>query len=88
MEPKQAQNPMQFKLSEERKQLVLSALGGFFSEAFDDEVCPYRGERILAFFLKSLGPPLYNQAISDARSFMLRKLDDLDVEFYQPEEPV
>jgi uncharacterized protein (DUF2164 family) len=88
MESKQAQNPMQLKLSEERKQLVLSALGRFFSEEFDEELSPYRGERILAFFLKSLGPPLYNQAISDARSFMLRKLDDLDVEFYQPEEPV
>ncbi len=88
MEPRQARNPMQLKLSEERKRLVLSALSRLFSEEFDEELSPFRAERILAFFLESLGPPLYNQAISDARSFMLQKLDDLDVEFYQAEEPV
>ncbi len=87
MDAHQTLNPMQLKLSEERKQVVLSELGRFFLEEFDEELSAFRAEKILAFFLKSLGPPLYNQAIGDARSFMLQKLEDLDVEFYLPEEP-
>ena len=31
----------------------------------------YQAERLLEFFMKNLGPPVYNQAISDARAFML-----------------
>ena len=37
------------------------------------------------FVLESLGPPIYNQAVQDARVFMVRKLDDLDGEVHEPE---
>jgi uncharacterized protein (DUF2164 family) len=40
---------------------------------------------VLDFFLNELGPPVYNQAVKDARGFMLRKLDDLDGEVYESE---
>ena len=77
---------MKIDLSEDRKQDVLKIIHGFYSEEFDEELSPYRAQRILDFFIKALGPPLYNQAISDARAFMSHKLDDLDAEFYQPED--
>jgi len=32
------------------------------------------------------GAPVYNQAIQDARVFLHAKLEDLDGEFYEPEE--
>ena len=79
-------NPLKIDLSEERKQDLLKILHGFYSEEFDEQLSPYRAQRILDFFIKSLGPPLYNQAIADARAFMSQKLDDLDAEFYQPED--
>ncbi len=43
---------------------------------------------MLNFFVRALGPQVYNQAVSDARASMQSKLDDLDVEFYEPEEPL
>ena len=79
-------SPMRIDLSEERKQDLLKILNDFYSKEFDEELSPYRAHRILDFFIKALGPPLYNQAIADARAFMSQKLDDLDAEFYQPEE--
>lgn len=79
-------SPMRIDLSEERKQDLLKTLNDFYSKEFDEELSPYRAQRILDFFIKALGPPLYNQAIADARAFMSRKLDDLDAEFFQPEE--
>ena len=79
---------MRMRLSDDRKQAVLNLLTAFYLDEFDEELSSYQAERLLEFFMKNLGPPVYNQAISDARAFMLGKLDDLDSEFYEPEEPV
>ena len=78
-------NPIRIKLSDERKAALLKALTEFYGENFDEELSAYRAERLLNFFIKQLGPPIYNQAIADARAFMFEKLEDLDVEFYEPE---
>ena len=77
---------MRIRLDDERRELVLARLAEFWRESFDEELSPYRAERLLDLFLRELGPPLYNQAIQDARGFMLEKLEDLDGELYEPEE--
>jgi uncharacterized protein (DUF2164 family) len=63
----------------------VSRLRGFFSEEFEEDLSGFRAEKVLDFFLDELGPPVYNQAVKDARGFMLRKLDDLDGEVYESE---
>jgi uncharacterized protein (DUF2164 family) len=78
-------NPTRFKLSEERRASVLSGLKKLYHNEFDEELSDFQAEEILAYFIKALGPPVYNQAIGDARAFMTGKLEDLDVEFYEPE---
>jgi uncharacterized protein (DUF2164 family) len=78
-------NPLRIKLSADRRATLLKMLTEFYTDSFDTELSEYRAERLLDFFIKQLGPPIYNQAIADARAFMFEKLDDLDVEFYEPE---
>jgi uncharacterized protein (DUF2164 family) len=78
-------NPLRINLSDERKTAFLNLLTDFYAENFDEELSEFRAERLLNFFVKQLGPPIYNQAIADARAFMFEKLEDLDVEFYEPE---
>ena len=36
--------------------------------------------------LQKLGPPVYNQGIKDAQAYVQARVDDLDEEFYEPEE--
>jgi uncharacterized protein (DUF2164 family) len=36
--------------------------------------------------VRRLGAPIYNQAIQDARGFVQAKLDDLEGEFYEPDD--
>ena len=79
-------HPISIQLSADRKQAVLHNCIKFFAEEFDEELSLFRAQRILEFFINALGPPIYNQAITDARSFLAKKLEDLDVEFYKPEE--
>jgi len=77
--------PLRIRLSEERRATLLRLFGDYYREEFDEELSEFRAEKILDFFVCGLGPSIYNQAIQDARKFMLGKLEDLDVEFYESE---
>lgn len=77
---------MKVKLDDERKNSIKEALIGFFSSEFDEELSDYKASEVVNFMLQQIGPSQYNQAIQDARKFMSEKLDDLDTEFYEPEE--
>jgi uncharacterized protein (DUF2164 family) len=78
---------MRIRLSDERRERTLRSIRKFYAEVLEQELSEFTAGRILDFFVKELGAPLYNQAIQDARKFLQGKLDDLDVEFYEPDEP-
>lgn len=73
------------QLDEERREDVIRQMQGLFLEEFEEELTPFRAGQLLDFFLETVAPQLYNQAVQDARGFMQRKLDDLDGEVYAPE---
>ena len=79
---------MSIRLDETRQRAISRALGEFYLEVFDEELSGYQAERLLEFFVEHLGPPVYNQAVQDARAFVLDRLDDLEGEIYKPEQPV
>lgn len=76
---------MRIRLSDERKRDLVASIQAYCREHFDDDVGELRAERLLDFFVKELGPPVYNQAIQDAHDFIADKLTDLQGEFYEPE---
>ncbi|MEM7416979.1 MAG: DUF2164 domain-containing protein [Gemmatimonadota bacterium] len=76
---------MALTLSDDRRVALILRLRGFYLEEFEEEVSDFRAEKVLDFFLETLGPPVYNQAVQDARGFVLRKLDDLDGEVFEAE---
>ena len=81
-------NPaMRIELTDERRERMLRSIKKFFAEKLDRELGDLAAERLLEFFVKELGAPVYNQAIQDARKFLQGKLDDLEGEFYEPDEP-
>jgi uncharacterized protein (DUF2164 family) len=78
---------MRIRLTDERRERMLRSIKKHFAEALDQELGDLAAGRLLDFFVKELGAPVYNQAIQDARRFLLEKLDDLEGEFYEPDEP-
>ncbi len=76
---------MAVKLDEARREGLVGRLQGFYQEEFEEDLSAFRAEQVLDFFLDALGPQVYNQAVQDARGFMLRKLDDLDGEVHEHE---
>ncbi len=73
---------MEINLTEERKLALIRALTAMYRSEFDEELSEFRAEQILEFFIKTLGPAIYNQAVQDARAFITEKLEGLDAEFY------
>lgn len=76
---------MAIMLDDDRRGQLVAALQGFYLTEFDEELSAFRAERLLDFLLGLVAPPVYNQAVQDARAFMQRKLDDLDGEVYEME---
>ena len=83
---KNSDNPMRIQLSDERKADILRKLGEMYNHEFDENLSQFRAEQLLHFFMKRLGPSVYNQAIQDARGFMMERLEDLDATFHEKEE--
>ena len=69
---------MALELSDDRRRALLHRLSGFFLDEFEQELSPFRAEQLLDFVLESLSPPVYNQAVQDARRLVLQLLDDLE----------
>ena len=78
---------MHIKLTDERRERMLRSIQKWFAEHHEEELSEFKVERLLEFFVKELGAPVYNQAIQDAHGFIQEKLTDLEGEFYEPDEP-
>jgi uncharacterized protein (DUF2164 family) len=78
---------MRIKLEGDRRERVIRSIQAFFEEHYDEPLSRFRAEQLLDFFVRELGPPVYNQAIRDAYEFVQDKLVDLEGEFYEPEPP-
>lgn len=79
--------PIRIKLSDEAREILSSEIQQLFTEEFDRDLSDFQARRLIDFLLRHLGAPVYNQAIQDARKYLQAKLDDLDGEVYEPEEP-
>jgi uncharacterized protein (DUF2164 family) len=77
--------PMRIKLSTERRAMLLRRIMGYFDEEFDESLSDFRANALLDFFVRELGPQVYNQGVRDACAAIQDKLGDLEGEVYERE---
>ncbi|MFL5537524.1 MAG: DUF2164 domain-containing protein [Longimicrobiaceae bacterium] len=82
-----SESPMRVRLSDERRAALVRLLRNHFEDQFDDELSDFRAEGLIDFFVRELGPPVYNQGVRDACAYMQGKLTDVEGEVYEPETP-
>jgi len=80
-----ADSPLRVRLSESRRAAILGSIREYFDEHFDDRLSDFRAAGLLDFFVRELGPPVYNQGVRDACAAMQDKLGDLEGEVYERE---
>lgn len=81
------ESPLRVRLSDERKAALVGLTRKYFDEELDEEISDFRAEGLIDFFVRELGPPVYNQGVRDACAYMQGKLTDVEGEVYEPETP-
>ena len=82
-----SESPMRVRLSDDRRAALVRLLREYFEDHFDEPISDFRAEGLIDFFVKELGPPVYNQGVRDACAYMQEKLTDVEGEVYEPETP-
>jgi uncharacterized protein (DUF2164 family) len=77
---------MRIKLSADRRAALLRAIKEYFGAEFEEPLSDFRANGLLDFFVRELGPPVYNQGVRDASSYMQEKLADIEGEVTEVEE--
>lgn len=65
------------ELDKEIKLDLLDKIKVFFSNELEQEISDFKASILLEFVLNSIGPQIYNQAISDAYALMSERIEDL-----------
>jgi uncharacterized protein (DUF2164 family) len=76
---------MRIRLSAERRALLVRAIKAHFQTEFDEQLSDFRALALLDFFVRELGPPVYNQGVRDVTKFIQEKLGDIEGEIYERE---
>lgn len=76
-------SPLKVRLSPERRAALLESLVDYYGTEFDETLSRFRAEALLDFFVRELGPPVYNQGVRDAAAFVQAKLGDIEGEVYE-----
>jgi uncharacterized protein (DUF2164 family) len=80
-------SPMRIRLSDDRRAALIRALKNHFDDEFDEPLSEFRAQGLIDFFVRELGPPVYNQGVRDACAAMQQKLGDLEGEVYEADRP-
>lgn len=73
------------ELSEQEKERALASIKRYFLENEDEEMGDLKAALLLDFFVREIGPSVYNHAIGEARAFFEERAADLDGICYQVE---
>ena len=76
---------MAISIPREKQQQMIASIRRYFSENLDDEIGELKAGLVLDYFLREIGPTVYNQAIIDSQSYFQEKVTDLDGSCYELE---
>jgi uncharacterized protein (DUF2164 family) len=66
------------KISPDTRKRLIASLKRYAAENLDEELGDLKAGLLLDYCLKEIGPPIYNQAIADAQSFLTDRVADLE----------
>ncbi len=76
---------MTMKLSRENRERLIQSIRRYSEENWDDPIGELQSSLFLDFCFQEMAPLIYNQAISDAQSYLQNRLLDMESDCYLPE---
>lgn len=75
------------KLSDDARAQAIASIRRYFADELDQDIGDLKATLMLDYVLAEIGPSVYNQAMTDARSFLEERVADLDALSYPHEFP-
>ena len=72
---------MQIEMNRDQRREAADLIKRHFLEEREEEIGDLAAGLMLDFFLKRLGGYIYNQALSDARTWFMQKLEGLEIDY-------
>ena len=69
---------MAITLPPEAKKQLLDSIKRYVAENLDQDIGDLKAGMLLDYFLKEIGPTVYNQAIADAQGYFQARVGDLE----------
>lgn len=76
---------MTINMEQQTEDYLLASIKRFFLEELEEEIGDLKSRSVLEYFVREIGPSVYNQAIADAQTFLERATTDLAGVRYEPE---
>ncbi len=76
---------MPIKLQKDAQTYLAGSIKRFFAENLDEDIGDLKAAMVLEFFVREIGPSIYNQAIADAQDYMQDRVADLGGARYEVE---
>ena len=69
---------MNIELKKENQSRLVGSIQKYFQTNMEEEVGELKAMLLLEFFLKEIGPSIYNQGVSDAQAVLRDRVDEVD----------
>jgi uncharacterized protein (DUF2164 family) len=77
---------MAIEFPREARSRLVESIQRYFSEKLDSSIGNLDAEFLLEFFVKEIGPAIYNQAVRDAQAVLQDRVVELDAICFEGEE--
>jgi uncharacterized protein (DUF2164 family) len=76
---------MPIKLPPDTNKRLRASIQRYVREELDQEIGDLKADLLLDYFLKEIGPSVYNQAVADAQTYFAQRVADLEGVCYERE---
>lgn len=74
---------MSIELDKHEHDGAIASLQRYFQSAIEQPIGNLEADALLRFFIKEVGPCIYNQAVKDVQSHMQTRVAELDIDCYE-----
>lgn len=76
---------MTIEINDHNRQALITSIQRYFQENMDEPIGNLAASALLTFFMKELGPLVYNKAVADVQGRLQARIAEIDLEVYEDE---
>jgi len=76
---------MTIEINDHNRQGLIASIQRYFQENMDEPIGNLAAGALLTFFMKELGPLVYNKAVVDVQGRLQARIAEIDLEVYEDE---